>query len=429
MAFLVARGSRPVRRGQSRQFAPGEGGALTIGAVSAAHFMSHVLQLVLAPLLPLLHREFEVSFTELGLVLTLFYVASGLGQLLAGILVDRVGPHRVLLAGLALQGASVVAMGFVPGYWALLPLAALAGLGNSVYHPADLAILSQRVEPARLGRAFSIHVIGGSAGYALSPIAVGAIAINWGWRPAIIAAGLLALAVWTFLLVNRAALRVEPAGNGGGAFESGRPEMRPAVAVRFLHILATPVVLFAFAYFALTAFSNSGIFGFAIAALTEGYGVALALATLAVGLFQAGNIGGVLLGGVLADRSDQHPRIAMTSLAGAGLLMFAAGSFTEPTAGIFALLVGSGFAGGIATPSRDVLVRRAASAGTLGRVFGIVYAGFDVGSLLAPLVYGALLDHQAAQWVFVACAVPLFIAVGTVSGFAPRRVGEPAPAE
>jgi FSR family fosmidomycin resistance protein-like MFS transporter len=429
VALLRSAGGIQLHRDEAVPSAPGQGGALTIGAVSAAHFMSHVLQLALAPLLPLLHREFDASFTELGLVLALFYVASGGGQLAAGILVDRFGPHRVLLAGLAVQGAAVVAMAFVPGYWALLPLALLAGLGNSVYHPADLAILSQRVDPARLGRAFSVHVIGGSAGYAVSPIMVGFIASSWGWRPAIAVAGLLALAVWAFLVANRAALRVEPQGEGRPGAASGRAETAPAAAVRFLHILGTPVVLFAFAYFALTAFSNSGIFGFVIAALTEGYGVALALATLAVGLFQAGNIAGVLVGGALADRSTQHHRIAMTSLAAAGLLMLGAGSVAEPLSAIFALLVGSGFAGGIATPSRDVLVRQAASTGTLGRVFGIVYSGFDVGSLLAPLLYGALLDHHAAQWVFLAAALPLFLAVGTVTGFAPRRVSEPAPAE
>jgi MFS transporter, FSR family, fosmidomycin resistance protein len=415
---------------QSRQAAAETGGILTIGAVSSAHFMSHVLQLALAPLLPLLHREFDVSFTQLGLVLAVFYATSGSGQWLAGILVDRFGPHRVLLAGLGLQGAAVMAMGLAPGYWALLPLALLAGAGNSVYHPADLAILSRRVDEKKLGRAFSAHVIGGAAGYAVSPVMVALIATTWGWRPAIMVAGLLALALCAVLFAGRDLIRVEPATGKSAAAAKAAPQPEPAGPVRFAQILATPVVLFAFAYFTLTASSNFGVYSFGITALTEGYDVALALATIVVGLYQVGNIFGVLLGGVLADRSAQHHRIAMGGLAAAGLLMLGAGSITDPIVGVFVLLIGSGFASGVTLPSRDLLVRNAASSGSLGRVFGIVYSGFDVGALIAPLIYGVLLDYGAGQWVFIAAALPLFLAVATVTGFSsPRPAREPAPAE
>ncbi|HEX2255854.1 MAG TPA: MFS transporter [Afifellaceae bacterium] len=413
----------------SSQPTVGSGSFATIGAVSAAHFMSHVLQLALAPLLPLLHREFDVSFTQLGLVLTVFYATSGSGQWLAGVLVDRFGPHRVLLAGLALQGAAVAAMGLAPGYWALLPLAFLAGAGNSVFHPADLAILSQRVEKARLGRAFSAHVIGGAAGYAVSPVLIALIATTWGWRPAIMVAGLLALALCALLFAGRAAIRVDDAAGPSAPGTAAASQEGAAGPVRFAQILATPVVLFAFGYFTLTATSNFGVYSFGITALTEGYDVALALATIVVGLYQLGNIAGVLLGGMLADRSSRHDRIAMAGMAAAGTLMLGAGSFADPLVGVFVLLIGSGFASGVTLPSRDLLVRQAASNRALGRVFGIVYSGFDVGALVAPLIYGLLLDHGAAQWVFLAAAIPLFLAIATVAGFAPQPVREPAPAE
>jgi MFS transporter, FSR family, fosmidomycin resistance protein len=413
----------------SSQAAAGSGGIATIGAVSAAHFMSHVLQLALAPLLPLLHRELEVSFTQLGLVLAVFYAASGGGQWLAGILVDRFGPHRVLLAGLALQGAAVAAMGLAPGYWALLPLAFLAGAGNSVYHPADLAILSQRVDKAKLGRAFSAHVIGGAAGYAVSPVMVALIATTWGWRPAIMVAGLLALALCALLFAGRDVLRVETASSKSAPADKTGPQAAAAGPVRFTQILATPVVLFAFGYFTLTATSNFGVYSFGITALTEGYEVALALATIVVGLYQAGNIVGVLFGGMLADRSSRHDRIAMAGMAAAGALMLGAGSITDPVTAVFVLLIGSGVASGVTLPSRDLLVRQAAASGALGRVFGIVYSGFDVGALVAPLIYGLLVDHGAAQWVFIAASMPLFLAIATVTGFSSQPAREPAPAE
>jgi MFS transporter, FSR family, fosmidomycin resistance protein len=394
----------------------------TVGAVSAAHFMSHVLQLVLAPLLPLLNRELGASFTELGLLFAVFYIASGGGQVLAGVLVDRFGPHRILLGGLALQGLSVAAMGFAPSYAALLPLAVAAGLGNSVYHPADLAILSQRVAAPRLGRAFSIHVIGGSAGFAASPVLVGGMAALWGWREALIGAGALALALWVWMALNRAALEVEKPD------EKRLDERAPSVAsAELLRIMLRPVVIFAFAYFALSAFAGAGIQNFAISALTEGYAAHLAVATLAVSLYQVGNIGGVVLGGYLADRTTRHHHVAMAGLAVAGLLVLTVAAIPMSMAAIIAILTAAGFAKGATLPSRDLLVRRAAPAGQLGRVFGVVYSGFDVGSLIAPLVYGPLLDIDAAHLVFVAVALPMFLGVATVRGFRSTAPAKPAP--
>lgn len=111
----------------------------TIGAVGSAHFTSHVMQVALAPLLPMMSREFEVSFTQLGLVLAALFASSGAGQVLAGVLVDRFGAHRLLITGVALQSLGTAGMGLAPGFAALVPLAMMAGLGNAVYHPADLS--------------------------------------------------------------------------------------------------------------------------------------------------------------------------------------------------------------------------------------------------------------------------------------------------
>src|SRR4051794_26772136 len=92
-----------------------------IALISAAHFCSHVMQLVLPPLFPILHDELGASFLELGLVMTVFYTASGIGQPIAGVLVDRFGPLRLLLGGLVLLSLAVAAAGFITAYWMLLP--------------------------------------------------------------------------------------------------------------------------------------------------------------------------------------------------------------------------------------------------------------------------------------------------------------------
>lgn len=396
----------------------------TIGAVSAAHFTSHLLQLALAPLFPLLRQDLGASFTELGLVLSVFYVVSGLGQVVAGVLVDRFGPDRLLLAGVALQGGAIAAMGLAPGYWALLPLAAVAGAGNSVYHPANLSVLSHRVADARLGRAFALHVVAGSLGYAVSPMFVGGVATAWGWRAALVAVGACALAVALLLVLARGALAIR-ATAGAAAARAEAATGRRTGAPSLVRILATPVVLLSFGYFVLTALSGSGIQGFTTAALMQGYGAPFALAAFAVTSYQLGNVGGVLLGGYLADRTTRHHGVATLGMGAAAVLVFGASSAGLPPVAVIALLTGGGFSVGLTTPSRDVLVRQAAPRDGLGKVFGVVYSGFDIGSLVGPLIYGRLLDGGMPNLVFAAAAAVLAVGSFTVLGIRPGRIDRP----
>lgn len=386
----------------------------TIGAVGVAHFCSHLLQLALAPLFLLMRDDLGVSFLALGTLLSAFYLCSGIGQVAAGVLVDRFGADRLLLGGITLQGAATAAMGFAPGYWALLPLAALAGLGNAVYHPADLSILSHRIAPARLGRAFAAHVIAGSIGFALSPLVSAAIAAAHGWRASLTVMGGAVLVLGIGLAFARGALRPEKAAAGSAA-----PHAARGPAPSFLDVLAMPVVLMAFLYFVLTSISLTGIQSFSIVALQEGYGATVALATLSVALYQVGNALGVTIGGAVADRSSRHHRIAMGGLAAACLLALCAALLHVPPAVTVGLVALVGFAMGLTTPSRDVLVRGAAPAGATGKVFGIVYSGYDIGALAAPLLFGLLLDHHLPRLVFIGAALPLGLAIATA--FAVRR--------
>ena len=376
--------------------------------VGLAHYMSHVMQLALPPLFfPTLLNEFGVGYTELGLIMTLFYVASGLGQAGAGILVDRYGGQRLLLAGLTLLSLSIALAGTVASYWMLLPLALLAGLGNSVFHPADLSILSHRISESRLGRAYATHSIAGALGYATTPTLITALAAYSNWRLALGIVGGAGLCVALALYVNRSRLTY---ALSHAARSAGPSQRQP----RYLQVVGSPVVLMAFAYFAMTAFAGSGLQTFSITALVSGYSVTLKVAALGLTFYLVGSAGGMVLGGFLADRTRHHHRVAMGGIAIAATLMLLLSAIAGDAAVVMPVMMLAGTANGITAPSRDVLIRRAAAGAGMGSVFGFVYSGFDLGSSTAPLLFGALLDHQAPHAVFVAVACAFALAVPTV---------------
>ena len=380
-----------------------------ITLVSLGHGASHLMQLAIPPLFPILHGVFGASFTELGLVATLLFVASGFGQaFVAGPLVDRIGAHRLLIAGILLSAGATLLAGLVSSYWMLLPLGLLTGLGNSVFHPADLSIISLRIDERRQGRGFAAHALFGSLGYAVAPIFVTTVATLSHWRIALILCGLLGFAAAAGLIVNRRLLVCKPARPAVPA--AGEPASRPG----YLSALLSPVFVMAFAYFTLTAISNAGMQTFAISALVMGYSFALPLATLAVTAYLFGNAFGVILGGILADRTQQHHRVAFSGIITAAIGMLLV-SIVGGWAPLVAVLMGlTGIAYGITAPSRDVIVRKAAAGAGLGSVFGFVYSGFDLGSAVAPLLLGLFIDRQMPHAVFLVVAVTFALAAPTV---------------
>jgi FSR family fosmidomycin resistance protein-like MFS transporter len=386
-----------------------------IGLVAAAHFFSHFFQLTLPPLFPLLKEVWGVPYVALGLAMSVFYGASGIGQTASGFLVDRVGAHRVLLGGMALFSASVALAGLVPTYWLLLPVALLAGLGNSVFHPADYSILNASVDPRRIGRGYSVHSISGNLGWAAAPTVVVGLTAHLGWRVALVTVGAVGLAVVGLLAAQ---LR---------AFVGGRPAERArSTTGREVRLLLTAPILSAFAYFAFIATALIGVQTFGVTTLMRIYDTPLGLATGALTAFLVGGATGILAGGLLADRTRRHDIVAVTGLvAAAGLMMLLATGALAPA--LLPVVLGlTGFCHGATGPSRDMLVRAATPLGASGKVFGFVYSGLDLGSCLTPLAFGWLLDHGDPRRLFVAVAILMLCTIATVAQV--RRSTQPAPA-
>lgn len=386
-----------------------------IGLIGVAHFFSHFFQLTLPPLFPLLKSVLGVPYVALGLAMSVFYAASGIGQTLSGFLVDRIGAHRVLLSGLALFASAIALAGSVSSYWMLLPVALLAGLGNSVFHPADYSILNASVDPRRIGRGYSVHAISGNLGWAVAPTVVFGLTAHFGWRAALVTVGSLGLAMVVVLATQRA------------AFVQSRYDTRGTGPVAELRLLLSAPILSAFAYFAFIATALIGVQTFGVTGLMRIYDTPLALATGALTAFLLGSAAGILAGGFLADRTRRHDIVAVGGLViAAGFMMLLATGALAPSL-LPVILALTGLCHGATGPSRDMLVRAATPPGASGKVFGFVYSGLDLGSCLTPLAFGWLLDHGDPRMLFVAVAILMLMTIGTVVQVK-RTAQQPAPA-
>ena len=392
--------------------------AEVIGLVGGAHMLSHFLQLILAPLFPLLKNEFGVGYAALGLMVSVMYTVSGMSQTMAGFIVDRYGARRVLLFGMATFSLAMLLTGLASSYWMLVAVALLAGVGNSVFHPADFAILNAKVNPKRLGYAFSTHGIGGNFGWLAAPAFSIGISTLYGWRAATIAAGVLGLLI-TALIASRPAI--------AGAQRNKPQDARERRLKDEVRALLSKPVLKCFAFFTFYSMALIGLQTFSVSVTAALYGAPLLSASTALTGFLFGGIVGIVAGGVAAAHSSRHNLVAASGmLIGAALtLLLASGALP------LWLLTGTmtlvGFFIFSTQPSRDILVRGATPPGATGKVYGFVYSGLDLGGSLSPLLFGWMLDQHLPQWVFGAAAVFMLLAVATVVTLRPRRVADAQP--
>ncbi|AEG93482.1 Candidate transporter [Ramlibacter tataouinensis TTB310] len=384
-----------------------------IGLVGLAHLISHFSQLLLAPLFPWLKEAFDVSYTQLGFLMTVFFVVSCAVQAASGFLVDRHGPRPILLGGLALLGVAAFGFASATSYWMLAGFAVVAGVGNGVFHPVDYTLLNRKVSAARLGHAYSVHGITGSLGWALAPALLVPLAIAFSWRVALMAAGTLAFGVLLVLWLNRGqlALPAAPAKPAaGGAALAGEGS---------LDFLRIPAVWMCFGFFFFYAVVLSVIQAFAPEAARQIHGVPVALAAMCLTVYMVCSAGGMLLGGFLASDPARCERIVGIGFGAAALVALAIGFAPIPALAVPALFGAMGIASGIAGPSRDLLVKRSTPENASGRVYGIVYAGLDIGQALAPLVFGSLMDQGNFRGVWL--GLVLMQGVLIASAFQVRR--------
>lgn len=379
--------------------------ARVIGLVGLAHGTSHFYHLILAALIPWLKPAFGLSYTELGLLMTVFFVVSGIGQALAGFVVDRVGARAVLFFGMGMLGVSALLLSRADSYAGLLAGALLAGTGNAVFHPADYTLLNQRVSRARLAHGFSVHGISGNIGWAAAPIFLTAIAATQGWRAALLGAAALPVAVLALLVLNRQLLYPDPVQRRGVAAQDN--------TLGFLKLRA---VWLCFGFFLLTAVALGGIQSFATISLESLYGISHALATSSYTAYMLASALGMLAGGFLGARARHHDRTVALAFSAAALLALVLAAGAGPAWMALPLMGLIGLCSGVAGPSRDLMIRAAAPQGATGRVYGVVYSGLDSGLAIGPLLFGLVMDAGRPGWVFAGVALFQALAIATAVG-------------
>ncbi|MBI2748622.1 MAG: MFS transporter [Burkholderiales bacterium] len=392
--------------------------ARIIGLVALAHGLSHFYQIATAVLFPMIRSDLGVSYAALGATTAAFYVVSGICQTLAGFAVDRFGARRVLFAGLTLCVTGALLGGLAQNYEMLFLAALVGGLGNSVFHPSDFAILNARVNPARLGYAFSWHGMAGFLGYAAAPAFGAGMAGAFGWRGALLSAAVFGAIVVAFLAARREPLHVEPADARRAAGATG--------LAADLRVLLSAPVLMCFGYFLFIAVGFIAIQTFGMATMIALYGASAALASAALTAYLVGAAAGIFTGGFVAARYQRHDLVAVIGMScSASLVLLIAGAW-PPAAALPLLFAAAGFASGVTNPSRDLIVRANTPPGATGKVYGFVYSGLDVGSMATPVYFGWLIDRGHPAVVFYSVVVAAALTVLTVLNLQRRRT-EPVP--
>ena len=375
-----------------------------ISLLSLAHGSSHFFHLILPPLFPWLKAEFALSYAELGLLMSVFFVVSCIVQAVSGFLVDRIGARPVLFVGVGLLALSAVVLSQSNGYVLLIVGAVIAGCGNGVFHPVDYTLINHKVSVPRLPYAYSAHGVTGYLGWAVAPVFMAGIAALSDWRIALLCAAVLETLILLVLWFNRGDLIDDAKHRRASAIkaaEEANPGRAPQSAFAFLKLTS---VWLCWLFFFFSMIAMAGIQSFAPSALNQLYGIPVTAGNFSITLLALGSAAGMILGGVMAAKLKMPDRIVGTCLFACAVIGLLIGSELVTAAlvpGLF-FVIGCGL--GIAAPSRDMMIRSATPQGVSGSVYGIIYSGIDLGAAVGPLLFGILLDAGKPNSLFLGVA-------------------------
>ncbi len=384
-----------------------------LSLIGVGHFLSHFYILCLPPMLPLFAREFDVGFALLGGALTGYAWIGGILQAPIGVALDKIDARKMLAVGLAVNAAAIGLIGLSENFWQFAALAVVAGVGNAVFHPVDYAIIAAKVSEKRLGRAYSLHTFSGFFGGGVAPVAMLSLTGIFDWRTAFIIVGILGIAAAILILAQGETLAGE---------NSSRTPATPDAKTPKSVLFSAPVLLY-FLFLATYGLATGGISSQGVVVMVKMGLADEVTAAQVLSAYQFAVAGGILIGGIIAEKFGRHGLTAAICLLTTAALMLTPASLAPTGLMLFAIFIAAGFGFGAVLPARDLMVRAITPAGGSGRVFGFVFVGLSVGSGLAGVVFGALVDAGLDLWVFpaVAALLALSVLITTVAQIAAEK--------
>jgi MFS family permease len=374
-----------------------------VSLIGLAHSISHFFHLIIAPLFPWIKVEFSLTYAELGLLMTTFYVVSSVVQSTSGLLVDRYGARPMLFIGIFFLMISAFILGFAQTYTMLLIGVSIAGLGNGVFHPVDYTMINHLIKEKNLAHAYSVHGVTGYLGWAAAPLFLLSLtALFDSWRVAEFGAGILAGIVLLILLYRRKQLEDH---------EVDKHDEEKESPIATLAIFKLPSMWMSWLFFYLTSFGFAGIQSFSSSALVDIYQIPISLTASSYTLFMICSALGLIAGGFVATKISDPDRVITTAFLISGVMAIVTGMGIFPGWTVPVLFALMGFGGGMAGPARDLMVRAGTPKGASGRVFGLVYSGIDFGAASGPVLFGLFMDWKSPEIIFYSIAVLQLIAV------------------
>jgi len=395
-----------------------------LGLICGGHFLSHFYMLALPTLMIFWHEDLGISYTLLGVVLSARYVSTGVMQIISGFFVDRHGAMAILLPGLLMMVTAMTLLAFATGFWTILVLVVLAGIGDAVFHPADYAILNGSISEGRMGRAFSVHTFSGYLGFAAAPAYITFVATYWNWQTAVLTSAAAGYVVWLFIIIYRSSLKDDVID----ALPNNNEDAPSETLGDHAKLLFSRPVLLLFSFFAMSSLASSGMQSFAIPALNALHGTSVIDAGIAVSAYLLVGSFAVLAGGWISDHIHRQDMFAALAYAASIVAVLTIAVLPLHYLVLVVVLGFAGFCHGVVRPARDLMVRAVVPRGSTGKVFGFVFTGQNAGGSLAPIILGAAMDNLAPQWIFFITIGFMALCIATI--LAPRApMAKPAAAE
>jgi len=287
--------------------------------ISAGHGLTHWYTATFFLLLPLIGKELGLSYTEIGLIMTVQHAVGAVSNLPGGMIVDMIGKMGYLMAAsLFWVGFPYALMSLTDSYWMLLVCVTLVGIGNNIWHPAAISALAHRY-PDRKGLVLSVHGMGGNAADALAPLVVGALLAWFTWRTVVVVNVVPGIVMATLILVMLGAFTASRGEsiNTGGHRRSAADYLR-----EFGSLLRNKTLMLVCVSSSFRTMTQAGLLTFLPVYLAYELGYSPFLVGLCLALLQAGGFVASPIAGHLSDRMGRK-RIVFSSALLSGIMIVA----------------------------------------------------------------------------------------------------------